>query len=172
MANTTGTRIVETAKVLYVSDEVGGSGKTPFVSKMEKKYRSRVHVVPIGTAIQMAIHMDEIQKCQDHNIILIDFPKQKQFKREKWSFVEELRDGKVTVNKPDKSDRFKEVAQELQVAFFSNFKPQLDLLSHDGWKHYIIQSNHMEEDPDKKWTIRLQSMAITPMTPITTGVDD
>ena len=84
-------------KVLYISDETGGSGKSTFVEQMALKYSNRVHIVPIASANQMALHMAKIERCEEKNIILFDVKKQQKFKNDKWLFIEELKDGKVTV---------------------------------------------------------------------------
>lgn len=79
-------------KVLYISDSAGRSGKTEFVDTMERKYPNRVHLVPIASASQMALNVDDIERRQDKDIVIFDVKRQQRFAREQWHFVQELKD--------------------------------------------------------------------------------
>ena len=106
-------------QINYIWDSVGNSGKTEFIKKMKKRHPARVLEVALGNAQSMARFMDKEKDVIKKDIILLDITKAYNFKPEHYTFIEEMKDGKITISSPNGSSWFRHVANPIQICFLA-----------------------------------------------------
>ena len=106
-------------QIHYVVDSEGNSGKTEFIKKMKKRHPARVLEVAHGSALSMARFMAKEKGVMKKDIILLDIPKAYKFKLEHYTFIEEMKDGRVTISTPNGPSWFRPVANPIQVCFLA-----------------------------------------------------
>ena len=150
-------------QINYIWDSEGNSGKTEFIKKMKKRHPARVLEVAHASAQNMARFMGKEKDVMKKDIILLDIPKAYKFKREHYTFIEEMKDGKITISSPNGSSSFRHVANPIQICFFSNVEPAREGLSASRWIIYDLIRNKLDDDPYTMWGLNKKTITSTPL---------
>ena len=153
----------DSRQIQYVVDAEGNSGKTEFIRKMKKKHPARVLEVAHATVQNMAKFVASQKDVMKKDIILLDIPKAYKFKLEHYTFIEEMKNGKVTISTPNGPSWFRPVANPIQVCFFSNVDPARKALSASRWIIYDLTRNPQDEDKYTMWSLNKKTITSTPL---------
>ena len=153
----------DSRQIQYVVDAEGNSGKTEFIRKMKKKHPARVLEVAHASAPNMARFVANQKDVMKKDIILLDIPKAYKFKLEHYAFIEEMKNGKVTISTPNGPSWFRPVANPIQVCFFSNVDPAREGLSASRWIIYDLIRDKRDEDPNTMWRLYNKTITSTPL---------
>ncbi len=111
-------------EVLWISDPIGGAGKTTFASWLI--YKHKAFYVRNGKNADIAC---AFEKAEPSEYVVIDLARCQQ-ERMNYGTIEAFKDGKIFAPKYDSKQLFFE---SKKVIVLANFMPDMDKLSHDRW---------------------------------------
>ena len=117
----------------------------------------------IANAQSMARFMDKVKDVTKKDIILLDIPKAYKFKPAHYSFIEQMKNGKLVISSPTGTSRFRHVAKSMQICFFSNVEPAREGLSASRWIIYDLIRDKLDENKYTKWILHRKEIQITPL---------
>lgn len=75
--------------------------------------------------------MNFLSDANKYKIFFLDLPKMEPLPPKAYTFLEEMKNGKVTIKKTSGNSFFKEVGERVQIVMFSNKDPEKKALSQD-----------------------------------------
>lgn len=129
-------------QILYVHDSVGNVGKSQLATHYDAILGDKVYIVQGGRSVDNAYALMQhiCEKTEFPELVIFDYPRQVKPEFYAWSFIEQLKNGRLTSTKYESACL--RLPNPPAILVFSNYGPPEgnDVFSADRWVTYDLDS--------------------------------
>ena len=110
---------------------------------MQARHPKRVHPIPGGSGQHISKHNNLLPNVKKLTIFLLDLRKVEPLAAKAYAFLEQMKDGNLTIKNNNKDSCWLEVGKNIHLVVFSNHLPLKQTLSQDRYVIYNLKQENL-----------------------------